>query len=168
MTTTHAPLTLATRLTISDDVLAQEVGDEVVLLDLAGERYFGLDPVGTRIWALLPDAASLGAVLDNLCAEFDAPRERIEVTTDVLKLTIGEQGIDFRDQFLGTITLHCDGFHHRQTQFARQRGDIDFNPAARCRIDLIERNQHRPAQRFELKHEAQVQAQVGCIDHTDQ
>ncbi len=84
MTATRAPVTLASRITMSDEVLAQEVGDEVVLLDLAGERYFGLDPVGTRIWALLPEAASLAALLDTLCTEFDAPRERIEA--DLLTL----------------------------------------------------------------------------------
>ena len=85
MTATHAPVTLASRITPSGDVLAQEVGDEVVLLDLAGERYFGLDPVGTRIWALLPEATDLATVLDSLCVEFDAPRERIEA--DLLALT---------------------------------------------------------------------------------
>ncbi len=84
MTATPAAVTLASRISPSDEVLAQEVADEIVLLDLAGERYFGLDPVGTRIWALLPDASDLSAVLDALCAEFDAPRERIE--TDLLAL----------------------------------------------------------------------------------
>ncbi|MBZ0087681.1 MAG: PqqD family protein [Thermomonas sp.] len=93
MTASRAPVTLSHRASISDEVLAQEVGDEVVLLDLAGERYFGLDPVGTRIWALLPDAANLGAVLDNLCAEFDAPRERIEADLLALIAALCEAGL---------------------------------------------------------------------------
>ena len=84
MTATQAPVTLALRVALSDEVLAQEVGDEIVLLDLAGERYFGLDPVGTRIWTLLPDCPDLATVLDRLCAEFDAPRERIQA--DLLAL----------------------------------------------------------------------------------
>ena len=37
-----------------------------VLLDLESERYFGLDPVGTRIWALLGEGASIGAVVETL------------------------------------------------------------------------------------------------------
>jgi len=40
--------TLAQRVTHFDEVLFQEVGGEAVLLDLASEQYFGLDPVGTR------------------------------------------------------------------------------------------------------------------------
>ena len=93
MTASRAPVTLSHRACISDEVLAQDVGDEVVLLDLAGERYFGLDPVGTRIWALLPDAANLGAVLDSLCAEFDAPRERIEADLLALIAALREAGL---------------------------------------------------------------------------
>ena len=73
MTASPPPVTLSSRLAISDDVLMQEVGDEVVLLDLASERYFGLDPVGTRAWQLMPECASLDAVHERLCAEFDAP-----------------------------------------------------------------------------------------------
>jgi len=86
-------VTLGNRVTPSDEVLAQEVGDEVVLLDLAGERYFGLDPVGTRIWTLLPDAANLGVVLDCLCEEFDAPRERIETDLLALIAALSEAGL---------------------------------------------------------------------------
>ncbi len=84
MTASSAPVTLASRAARCKEVLGQEVGNEVVLLDLAGEHYYGLNPVGARIWTLLPEAANLAAVLDTLCAEFDAPRERIE--TDLLAL----------------------------------------------------------------------------------
>jgi len=71
-------VTLASQVTIAENVLAQEVGEEVVLLDLAHERYFGLDPVGTLVWRLLPDMANLKAVSDRLCEEFDGKQARIE------------------------------------------------------------------------------------------
>ena len=84
MTATPASVTLATRVQPSAEVLAQEVGGEAVLLDLAGERYFGLDPVGTRIWALLAQAPVLEQVHATLCEEFQAEPARIE--TDLLAL----------------------------------------------------------------------------------
>ena len=84
MTATPANVTLATRVQPSGEVLAQEVGGEAVLLDLAGERYFGLDPVGTRIWALLAQAPVLEEVHATLCEEFQAEPARIE--TDLLAL----------------------------------------------------------------------------------
>ncbi len=70
-------ITLAQRAKPTSDVLCQDVGGEVVLLDLASERYFGLDPVGTRIWHLLDQDLPLAQVLDTLADEYDAPRERL-------------------------------------------------------------------------------------------
>ena len=87
MTATFPSVTLASKATPSDDVLVQEVGGESVLLDLASERYFGLDPVGTRIWALLGEHGSLQTINDTLCEEFDAEPARIR--SDLLAL-VGE------------------------------------------------------------------------------
>ena len=36
-------------ISLSPDVISQEVSGETVLLDLQTENYFGLDEVGTRI-----------------------------------------------------------------------------------------------------------------------
>lgn len=84
MTASTPSVTLASKVEISDEVLMQEVGDEVVLLDLAHESYFGLDPVGSRIWELLPERDDLGAVHKILCDEFDAEPSLIE--NDLLAL----------------------------------------------------------------------------------
>ena len=48
MTASSHRVTLEDQVQRSSEVLVQEVGGEAVLLDLASERYFGLDPVGTR------------------------------------------------------------------------------------------------------------------------
>lgn len=71
------PLTLAQRATPSDQAMFQEVAGEAVLLDLVSEHYFGLDPVGTRIWTLLGKDDRLQGVCDILCAEYEAPPSRI-------------------------------------------------------------------------------------------
>ena len=93
MTATPASVTLATRVQPSGEVLAQEVGGEAVLLDLAGERYFGLDPIGTRIWALLAPAPVLQQVHASLCAEFDADPVRIEGDLLALVRQLAEAGL---------------------------------------------------------------------------
>lgn len=84
MTAPNDSVTLAAKVAISGQVLAQAVGDEVVLLDLASERYFGLDAVGTRIWELLVARTDLVGVLTKLREEFDAPAGRMEA--DLLAL----------------------------------------------------------------------------------
>lgn len=69
---------------IPEDVLFQDVNDEVVLLDLASEHYFGLDEVGARIWMLLKEQKAAGQIVEDLLQEYDV--ERAELEGDVLDL----------------------------------------------------------------------------------
>lgn len=93
MTATASSVTLDNRVRPSDKVLMQEVGGEAVLLDLASERYFGLDIVGTRIWALLANTPSLCDVHATLCGEFDAEPERIQTDLIALIGQLSEAGL---------------------------------------------------------------------------
>ncbi len=76
--------TLQNHATPSADVLFQEVGGEAVLLSLASEQYFGLNPVGTRIWQLLGRDSSLQAAFDVLCGEWEIEPARLQ--DDLLSL----------------------------------------------------------------------------------
>ncbi len=93
MTRTPESVTLHSRVVRSAQVMAQDVGGEAVLLDLASEQYFGLDPVGSRVWALLGDTDQLATVHARLCEQFDADPGRIE--RDLLDLThaLAEAGL---------------------------------------------------------------------------
>jgi hypothetical protein len=62
----------------SDEVLGQAVDDETVLLDLVSEKYFSINPVGTRIWQLLGDGVSLDALLRTLLHEFETEPAQLE------------------------------------------------------------------------------------------
>ncbi|MBX3466783.1 MAG: PqqD family protein [Planctomycetes bacterium] len=78
-------VTLSDRVTPAEEVLFKELEGEAVLLHLDVGRYFALDPVGTRIWALLREReGDLAAVLDGILAEFDVARE--EAARDLLAL----------------------------------------------------------------------------------
>ena len=59
------------------DVLVSQVGDELVLLDLTSEQYFGLDTVGRAIWERLTTAPSIADALAALLDEFEVDRERL-------------------------------------------------------------------------------------------
>jgi hypothetical protein len=56
-------------ISISKDVLTQELQDETVLLDLDSENYFGLDSVGTRIWQLLNEGQDEVAIVARSIGE---------------------------------------------------------------------------------------------------
>ena len=70
-------ISLQQKVTISPEVLSQEVDGETVLLDLQSESYLGLDEVGTRIWQLLNDGSNLQAVFDTLIGEYDVEEQQL-------------------------------------------------------------------------------------------
>ena len=78
-------MNLSDNVTIPSQVMARLVGDETVILDLASGTYYGLNPVGARIWQLMAEGKSLASVCEILVEEFDVSRETLEL--DVLHLT---------------------------------------------------------------------------------
>ena len=80
-------VSLETRLKVSDDVVFRELDGEAVLLNLASGLYFGLNPIGTRMWQLIDERRDLADVAAVLCDEFDAPAATIEA--DLVRL-VGE------------------------------------------------------------------------------
>ena len=59
------------RLMPSEQVMMRELSGESVLLDLKSGVYFGLNGVGTRIWALMAEGGSLRDVGHAVCEEFE-------------------------------------------------------------------------------------------------
>lgn len=84
---------LSDKVSIPPEVMARTVGDETVILDLASGTYFGLDPVGARIWELLGEGKTLAEVCDQMLEEFEVSREELE--RDILRLAqeLADQGL---------------------------------------------------------------------------
>ena len=76
-------LSLDSRVQIEEEVVYRELEGEAVVLNLKTGRYFGLDPVGTRIWQLLPDH-SLREILRLLVSEYEAGEQQIR--EDLIRL----------------------------------------------------------------------------------
>jgi hypothetical protein len=72
----------------SPQVLATPQGDEIVLIDVAGERYFTLNDVGRSVWAMLAEPVTLAEIVESIRREYDAPSdpEQDPVERDVAKL----------------------------------------------------------------------------------
>jgi hypothetical protein len=64
--------------TPSDEAVDSSVGDEVVILHLGNNTYYGLDPLGTRIWAMLKEAHQPRAIRDALLAEYNVSAQVLE------------------------------------------------------------------------------------------
>ena len=81
------------KVTISPEVLFQEVSGEMVLLDLSSESYFGLDAVGARSWGLLESGATVGEVVDTLMGEYEVERETLEADVGAWLERLFEAGL---------------------------------------------------------------------------
>lgn len=76
---------LSDAVSIPPQVMARTVGDETVILDLASGTYFGLDPVGARIWQMMGERKTLAEICATMLEEYEVEREQLE--TDVLRLS---------------------------------------------------------------------------------
>ena len=76
------------KVTIPDGVLVRELAGESVLLNLKTESYFGLDAVGTRMWAALAESPSVALAFDALVAEYEVEPEHLrqDLMTFIQKL----------------------------------------------------------------------------------
>jgi hypothetical protein len=75
------------------DHVAAEVGDEVVILNLKDEVYYGLGSVGARIWELVQKPRRVSDLRDTIVAEYDV--EASEAQRDILGLLadLAERGL---------------------------------------------------------------------------
>lgn len=78
---------------VSDQVVFKPVGEELVLLDFQSGMYYGLDPVGVRIWQLLAGSRPLGEIADMLLGEYDVPRADLERDIDALVEELERRGL---------------------------------------------------------------------------
>jgi hypothetical protein len=65
----------------NEEVITGEVDRDLVLMDMALDRYFGTGPTGKRIWQLLAEPQAISALCDRLVAEYEVePAECLEQT----------------------------------------------------------------------------------------
>ena len=74
----------STMLRMPDTVSMRTVRDEVVMLDMASEQYYGLNAVGACVLEAVISGADLDGAITAVIDRFDAPEDRIRV--DVLGL----------------------------------------------------------------------------------
>jgi hypothetical protein len=77
-------MTPADALTVPPEVLARRLGEETVILHLETGTYFGLDPVGARIWDLIVEGHTLAGICDRMLEEYEVDPATLQ--RDVLAL----------------------------------------------------------------------------------
>ena len=87
------PITFDQRVVIPPDVLVQELDGESVILNVATERYFGLDRVGTKMWAALTTQDSIEAAHASLIEAFDVDAGRLRQDLAALVTELVDHGL---------------------------------------------------------------------------
>lgn len=86
-------MNLTDKVTIPAQVMARQVGYETVILDLASGTYFGLDPVGARIWQLMGEGKTLSEICDTMLDEYEVTRDALERDVIELAQELSAQGL---------------------------------------------------------------------------
>lgn len=80
-------------LAASPDAVESAVGNETVILHLVNGTYYGLDPVGTRIWALIKEGLAPQAICRQLADEYGVERATIEADARTFLGDLEAQGL---------------------------------------------------------------------------
>lgn len=83
----------AGRYRVSRRVVCALQADRAVLLDPKGGAYYGLDPVGSRIWELLAEPRTIPELTERLEAEYDASPERLRADAEMLLSALFEANL---------------------------------------------------------------------------
>lgn len=92
------PVSFDLKLRPAPAVLIRTIEGESLILSIPQQEYFGLDPVGTRMWQLVTAKDSVEAAYRQLLEEFD-------VKPDLLRRDLGE----FLEQLIDAGLLVADG-----------------------------------------------------------
>ena len=70
-------VTMQSTVQVPEGVLFQDLNNEAVILNTVNGQYYGLDPVGARMWQLVAQHDQLEPVLSALCTEYKASEETL-------------------------------------------------------------------------------------------
>lgn len=65
-----------TTVAASGDQVSSKVSDEEVILNLENGTYYGLNPVGARIWGLIQKPISVANVVEKLLEDYEVSQEQ--------------------------------------------------------------------------------------------
>ena len=93
--TPHSPIPLSAdaRIVLSTEQVSCDLGGEAAIVNLKNGVYYGLDPVGARIWNLLRSPVTLAQLVDALLCVYEV--ERLTLESDIRSFVnqLAEQGL---------------------------------------------------------------------------
>ena len=69
---------------ISPEVFSQAIDDEIILLDMKSEHYFGLNDVGAAVFKILTQGATVEMLVHHLLEKYEVDQRQLE--NDIIEL----------------------------------------------------------------------------------
>ena len=86
-------LAFESRIVASKDQVSCDLAGEAAILNLKNSVYYGLDPVGARVWSLIQEPKTLAEIRDTLLGIYDVDSLRLESDLRALLTELAEQGL---------------------------------------------------------------------------
>ena len=87
------PLSVSSIVGATRDHVSCSLGDEAAILNMRNTVYYGLDPVGARVWDLVQQAKKVSEIRDALLEEYEVQPEQCERDLLHLLRQMHEQGL---------------------------------------------------------------------------
>ena len=87
------PFSEHSRIIASKDQVSCDLAGEAAILSLKTQNYYGLDPVGARVWQLVQKPTTFAELRDTVIAEYEVDRAEIEADLHELLDQLEKEGL---------------------------------------------------------------------------
>ncbi|MGI8838447.1 MAG: PqqD family protein [Pyrinomonadaceae bacterium] len=78
---------------VARDQISCDIGGEAAILSLNDGVYYGLDLVGARVWSLVQEPQTFGALRDTLIKEYNVEADNLETDLRELLEELAQHGL---------------------------------------------------------------------------
>ena len=78
---------------VAEDVVSCDLDGEAAILNLKDGVYYGLNPVGARVWKLVQEPVTLENILEAILEEYDVEEEQCFQDTVELLEELQDKGL---------------------------------------------------------------------------
>jgi len=82
-----------TRVVAAKDQVSCDMAGEAAILNLTRGVYYGLNPIGARIWNLIQELKTLGVIDETILRAYEVNTERCEADVRAWLSQLAEQGL---------------------------------------------------------------------------
>jgi hypothetical protein len=65
-----------TKIVRNNEIISSDMDDETVMMNIEKGEYYGINPIGSRIWELIETPRKVSNICEKLCEEYDVTQEK--------------------------------------------------------------------------------------------